>query len=60
MITVNVRNWIRLRSGKSIGSARAAASETTPRMPAHATTVTFRQPGFGSRSRIPADSARGM
>ena len=34
MITVKVRNWIRLRSGKSTGRARAAASETTPRMPA--------------------------
>ena len=58
MMTVKVRNWSRLR--REVDRQReAAASETTPRMPAQATIVTPGQAGFGSRSRIRADS-RGM
>ena len=51
-ITQKVRNRIRSRDGKSGGSARAAASETTPRMPAQDTMNTARGGGYGSRSRM--------
>ena len=56
-ITVNVRNRIRLLFGKGSspavkGSARAAASETTPRIPDHATIVTNFKLTSGSRSLI--------
>ena len=52
-MTQNVRKMIRSRSGKSVsGSARAAASETTPRIPAQETTKTARGGGDGSRARI--------
>ena len=41
------------------GSDRAAASETTPRMPAHATTKTDARGGAGSLARTFALSRRG-
>ncbi len=41
------------------GTANAAANETTPRIPAHATTKTCAMVGAGSRSRIRADSILG-
>ena len=50
---------MRSRCGKSSGRARAAASDTAPRMPAQATTNTFWGGGAGSRSRIFALSMRG-
>jgi hypothetical protein len=47
-ITAKVRKMIRSRSGKPVGSARAAASETTPRIPAHAMSVRWRASGSGT------------
>ena len=41
------------------GTANAAASDTTPRMPAHATTNTCEGVGAGSRSLMRGDSTRG-
>ena len=42
-----------------IGTANAAANETTPRIPAHATMKTCAGVGAVSRSRMRADSSRG-
>ena len=49
-ITQKVTKTIRSRSGKPLGSARAAASETPPRMPDHEITTGACQGGYGSRS----------
>lgn len=63
--TTNARNTMCGRPGKGvpdsvvIGTANAAASDTTPRMPAQATTNTSAGGGFGSPSRLPANRARG-
>ena len=65
MTVVKVRKRIRLRPGKGSpsctvsGIEKAMASETTPRIPAQAMTNGAFQVGFGSRSRIRADSMRG-
>ena len=45
--------------GKSGGRANAAASETTPRMPAHEMMNTARAGGYGSRARSLALRKRG-
>ena len=60
-ITQKVRKMIRSRSGKSAsGRARAAASETAPRMPGpRRRRTTARGGGVGSRARIFALSQRG-
>ena len=58
-MTQNVRYRMRSRCGKSTGRARAAASETTPRMPAHDTMNTARAGGYGSRARSFALRKRG-
>ena len=50
---------MRSRSGTATGSARAAASEITPRIPAHAMIVTLRHGGEGSRSLIERNAKRG-
>ncbi len=42
-----------------VGRASAAASDTTPRMPAHDTMKTLRGAGRGSRFRMPALRRRG-
>ena len=57
--TAKVRKRISDRAGKSGASANAAASETTPRMPAHETTAGICHGGDGSRSRIREDIHRG-
>ncbi len=61
MTVVKVRKRIRLRgpSGMVGGMAKAMASETTPRIPAHEVTIAPRQVGFSSRSLTRADSSRG-
>ena len=58
-MTQKVRKMTRSRSGKSSASARAAASETAPRIPAHEMTTTARAGGDGSRSRSFLLSIRG-
>ncbi len=46
-MTVNASSSTRSRPGTVVGTAAAAASETTPRMPDQATTVMLRHDGFG-------------
>ena len=61
-MTQKVRKMTRSRSGNGFGvsgRARAAASDTAPRMPAHETTNTAPGGGDGSRARTLADSMRG-
>ncbi len=58
-ITQKVRNRMRSRLGKSGGRANAAASDTTPRIPAHERMNTARAGGDGSRARSLALSMRG-
>ena len=63
--TTNVRNTRCGRPGNGSpdsvirGTAAAAASETTPRMPAHATTNTWAGGGVGSRSLMRRDNIGG-
>ena len=50
---------MRSRAGKFSASENAAASDTTPRMPAHDTTIGYRQGGACSRSRIRRENLPG-
>ena len=58
-MTQNVRYRIKGRWGNSGARASAAASDTTPRMPAQDTITTARGDGGGSLARIFALSQRG-
>ena len=58
-ITANVRKTMSSRSGKSIGSASAATSETAPRMPTHEITAGHCHGGYGSCSRTERNAQRG-
>ncbi len=59
MTVVKVRKRMRFRCGTDIGTEKAMASETTPRIPAHPTITGAFQSVSGSRSRIRGDIQRG-
>ena len=58
-VTKKARKTIVSRPGSSGGMANAAASVTTPRIPDQEITAGTCQRGYGSRSRMPRNSARG-